>query len=30
VLGRIAALLFPREGAALDRHHSFVVKYEPG
>jgi len=30
VLGRIAALLFPREGAALDRHHSFIVKYEPG
>jgi hypothetical protein len=30
VLGRIAALLFPREGATLDRHHSFIVKYEPG
>ena len=30
VLGRIAATLFPREGAALDRHYSFIVKYEPG
>jgi len=30
VLGRISAHLFPCEGAALDRHHSFTVKYEPG
>ena len=22
--------LLVREGAALDRHHSFIVKYEPG
>ena len=30
VLGPIAARLFPREGGALDRHHSFVVRYQVG
>ena len=30
VLQPIAALLFPTEGRALDRHHSFVVQYQHG
>ena len=30
VLQRVAERLFPREGASLDRHHSFVVQYEQG
>ena len=30
MLQPIARLLFPVEGRALDRHHSFVVQYEEG
>ena len=30
VLQKVAERLFPREGASLDRHHSFVVQYEEG
>jgi len=30
VLQPVARLLFPTEGGALDRHHSFVVQYQQG